>query len=459
MSNPVYNGSDKRLQQLFQNGGGGGGGTTVVANPSGEATDDLEKLQVGETIYDIPAGGGDSSTLAGLDDVNLSSPTDGQVLKYDATNNEWVNGEGGSGGNDLYLNTIYSETEEKVGYWTDGKPIYQKTIHVSNIAVVANQEADVPSSIAAEIDSLSVDTLITANMVLKIENSAVTDAQPVDVYWSSGYSKWRYRAFTDWGASSDRIWYWTIQYTKTMDTPEVPQRGNVIYLPTIYSQEEREVGVWEDGKPLYQKTILCGGLANTGTVITVHNISNIDRITKIVGTAHSTTNGYTLPLDDIDAAAGISGTIRMYANATNIYVQTYRNYTEYNEVVVTIQYTKTTDTAGSGSWTPSGAPAVHYSTDEQVVGMWIDGSALYEKTFSLSSLNCVVDNWTQTSIPRGSMEMIIDISVLIESSTPSVHKGLSGGFINNYVAINSFSTFGTDTGDIAYITVQYTKSS
>lgn len=33
---------------------GGGGGTTVVANPSGTATDTLEKLQVGSAIYEIP---------------------------------------------------------------------------------------------------------------------------------------------------------------------------------------------------------------------------------------------------------------------------------------------------------------------------------------------------------------------------------------------------------------------
>ena len=35
----------------------GGGGTTVIANPSGTATDELEKLQVGSTIYSIPSGG------------------------------------------------------------------------------------------------------------------------------------------------------------------------------------------------------------------------------------------------------------------------------------------------------------------------------------------------------------------------------------------------------------------
>lgn len=53
-----YNGADKRLEYLFQNGGGGGGGTTVVANPAGQATDILNKLQVGQTIYDVAGGAG-----------------------------------------------------------------------------------------------------------------------------------------------------------------------------------------------------------------------------------------------------------------------------------------------------------------------------------------------------------------------------------------------------------------
>lgn len=55
----TYTGSDKRLQYLFQNGGGGG--TTVIANPQGQATDDLEKIQIDNTIYAIVGGGGGSS--------------------------------------------------------------------------------------------------------------------------------------------------------------------------------------------------------------------------------------------------------------------------------------------------------------------------------------------------------------------------------------------------------------
>lgn len=35
---------------------GGGGGTTVIANPSGEATDELVKIKIGSTIYSIEGG-------------------------------------------------------------------------------------------------------------------------------------------------------------------------------------------------------------------------------------------------------------------------------------------------------------------------------------------------------------------------------------------------------------------
>ena len=45
-----------------------------------------------------PGGGGGSSTLSGLTDVDISNPTDGQTLVYNATSGKWVNGAGGSGG-------------------------------------------------------------------------------------------------------------------------------------------------------------------------------------------------------------------------------------------------------------------------------------------------------------------------------------------------------------------------
>lgn len=43
------------------------------------------KMRTGE------GGGGGSSTLADLEDVNISSPSDGQALRYDNATSKWVN--------------------------------------------------------------------------------------------------------------------------------------------------------------------------------------------------------------------------------------------------------------------------------------------------------------------------------------------------------------------------------
>ena len=52
--------------------GGGGGGTTVVANPEGEATDELEKIQVGSDIYGIPKDYEEMSNKPSINSVELS---------------------------------------------------------------------------------------------------------------------------------------------------------------------------------------------------------------------------------------------------------------------------------------------------------------------------------------------------------------------------------------------------
>lgn len=43
-------------------------------------------------------GGSGSSTLAGLTDVDISNPTNGQTLVYNATSGKWENGESAGGG-------------------------------------------------------------------------------------------------------------------------------------------------------------------------------------------------------------------------------------------------------------------------------------------------------------------------------------------------------------------------
>lgn len=60
----------------------------------------------------VPSG---SSTLSGLTDVDISNPTDGQTLVYNAESGKWENGAGGGGGGGggpLLVNFAYDETSD-----------------------------------------------------------------------------------------------------------------------------------------------------------------------------------------------------------------------------------------------------------------------------------------------------------------------------------------------------------
>ena len=88
-------------------------------------------------------GGGGSSTLAGLNDVNISSPTDGQALIYNSTSHKWVNGAGGGGSstfaglNDVNVTGVqngdiarYNSTTNK---WTDSSDLTDLELSVSQL--------------------------------------------------------------------------------------------------------------------------------------------------------------------------------------------------------------------------------------------------------------------------------------------------------------------------------------
>lgn len=243
----TYTGSDKRLQYLFQNGGGGGG----------------------------------SSTLAGLSDVDLTSPTDGQVLKYDANNDEWINANesGGGGGTNVEANPQGTPTD-----W---------------------------------LNSLKVGNLI--------------------------YS--------------------------------------VAKVGDCYSTTERQVGCFTDGKPLYQKSWL----------LTIPNSSGMYQFTDVAIPNLEKVIDY----DFIILPNGEGGYTPWYNNATVLFSTQSATYAQFffasgayagSTLLYTCKYTKTTDTAGAGIWTPSGAYAEHYTTAERIIGTW-DGKPLYRRILPQISMN------------------------------------------------------------------------
>ena len=204
--------------QKWENGTGGGssGGHTIV-DPNGTSMPQENKLQFtgavsvsddstnGQTVVNVSGGG--SSTLAGLTDVTLNSPNDSEVLFYDAATSKWINGTIAS------LPKIYSATEREVGCWTNGKPIYQKTVKFLSQAL-ASGDNDLSLGIS------TIETVVDSKAM--ITNSAHTTYRPLNTWTtaSSGQlfyliepSSGKLRVHTEGTWTSPNIFI-TLQYTK-----------------------------------------------------------------------------------------------------------------------------------------------------------------------------------------------------------------------------------------------------
>ncbi len=245
------------------------------------------------------------------------------------------------------------------------------------------------------------------------------------------------------------------------------------FQPIIYSEEEREVGVWIDGKPLYQKTINTGSLVgNTTTEIDLSNLY-IDNCIRSYGFTKTSNadGGWQININDI-TPGNINGSIRVYysTSTSKLYVTLGRDVgNSYTTSYVTICYTKTTDSPGSGQWTPQGVPAVHYSTDEQVVGTWIDGSTVYEKVLTHAG-----GSYGEISIAHGISEGIDTLVSFNGSCSDNYGSGTTRytipdlrpdgnhiyltGVEGTYVKINVPQVFNTRIVDIT-IVIRYTKTS
>ena len=237
------------------------------------------------------------------------------------------------------------------------------------------------------------------------------------------------------------------------------------FQPVIYSEDEREIGVWTDGKPLYQKTFL-GTVSGSSPEYTI-DISNMDIESIVCSSLHSTSSTDTQTSLYYYSSSDF---IRWYSNdgMTEIKINSNGDSSSYPkrpyDFRLTIQYTKTTDTAGSGTWTPQGVPAVHYSTDEKVVGTWIDGSTLYEKTIIASISEVNSHEYSDNDLNNSDMAMIIDgyytltdnfVKVPLNQWESSTYYTRTG-FRNDktiYLYVNGYSVTGN-----TYITVRYTKT-
>lgn len=246
------------------------------------------------------------------------------------------------------------------------------------------------------------------------------------------------------------------------------------FPPIIYSKEEREVGVWADGKPLYQKTWECTLPAisgsTTGEYVSLINLPDVS-VKKVEAYG---TNGATLY--PFTGYSGSRGTQLVNFRYLEGYIKLYDvgvPYSAGEAITVTAKYTKNSDTPGSGHWGTNGAPAKHYSTTEQIVGTWIDGKPLYEKTVIVPISSCTITNKVMTIPFTSANEKLLRIvDAFTSDSTYSrieyggeTHASNStdanyirfGWYYGSFCLYTANTSYWTNLGDITII-YQYTKT-
>ena len=128
------------------------------------------------------------------------------------------------------------------------------------------------------------------------------------------------------------------------DGTTVPEGFEQVSDPKSYSTEEQRIGTWIDGKPIYRKYLSF----NLSTTIIYndykHNISDIDYIIKVEGSAYDGLEFYIMP------AALPSDNVTKYGVAiqsitkTNVHIYSgTENKANNINVKMFVYYTKTTD--------------------------------------------------------------------------------------------------------------------
>lgn len=368
------------------------------------SSSDLGGVKVGsglsinsEGVLSATGGGGGASSFSDLDDVSINEHTlaNGQVPVYNSATQKWenMNQSGGGSGHTILDNEGTSLTQRDdlqfKGAYSEDDSTNEKT--VVNVARTMT---------LAEFEQLTDDE--KAGFInVKDETSGSDDK----------------------------------------------------FQPVIYSEDEREIGVWTDGKPLYQKTV-----SLTNITIAVSGGYSYDISSWSVDTIVKNPEGFITLSSDTDLRTVPFGVLGSYATditSSRSAIQFSRKGGDLtcNRVVFTLVYTKTTDQAGSGQWTPQGVPAHHYSETEQVVGTWVDGSTVYEKTFIFSEIAIPKETWTT----------VADVSTLNIGRLVSVFGNGSGA--SQVASVNAFNDSGNLKVFLSFawgmtsITIRYTKLS
>lgn len=181
----------------------------------------------------------------------------------------------GNPGKDAYIvqdAVIYSEEEQCIGMWTDGKPIYRRVLR-------GNFGTDEYTNVGNVIDW-------NADLILDIKAMGTFESNSRAIFPSGFYLPYYYlNCYVDSAGGvilsikDDRYfkgcpYIVILQYTKTTDA-----NSGLKIQPNIYSAEETVVGRWVDGKPIYRIVIIQNyNFQQAGWKVLGYTINNLERV-------------------------------------------------------------------------------------------------------------------------------------------------------------------------------------
>lgn len=117
-------------------------------------------------------GGGGSSALSGLTDVDISNPSDGQTLVYNATSGKWENGAGG-GASAYFVDCVYLEGSQT----QDVTITSSKTAAEIQAAVESGALVYIRYTVPAGVESPAFNHVYPLNSMMYATDEGVTMAR------------------------------------------------------------------------------------------------------------------------------------------------------------------------------------------------------------------------------------------------------------------------------------------
>lgn len=490
-------------------------GSFVDPNPEGVATDDLNTVAIDGHIFNVvgSGGGGGGSGLPVFKEVTLYNAPDrtwrditlaDSLLNYDLVlfhvHDTTYNG---SDANHQHEGALVFTKQELIDCYNDTKVLwlmgYDNTYALYTLTDYQTLTATTQVSVFIQRitgikfgtrngDTTVLGAFIDTNRVIQAftnitdtqehtytatEDCVVTYYIPADtnsdvfikidnVQIGGGYSQY-INAFSDYCfLKKGQTFSYQTTYTASSGagyTVYGIQGGDSqLIAPVIYSTTEREVGVWTDNKPLYQKTFEFNQQVITDNAWT----------TNILGTV-----GSGIEIVDFDGTFGLTGNphfadFSYYRGSSEYFTAYIPSNNGHNDDIavrpnmnagvsvtldkVTIWYTKDSDTAGSGAYNTLGTPMQHYSTTEEVIGTWIDGRTLYRRVYDFTSSPITVPTNTWLKVANDWQIQPIRGTVII-TSTRAAYDVAVDCDDNDGLYVRSWLSY----GNVNYLIVEYVK--